>query len=223
MAQTRAKIAGHLFPCYSSFIDKLNRNALVAKWIRENNRNKLPTFTERRALHSYINEHVCGDGPIDYLEFGVYRGETIYNWSQMNRNPDSRFIGFDSFTGLPESWTSRHGAGAFDLGGALPSIKDQRVSFVQGWFQDTLRQALERINPRSRLIIHNDSDLYSSTLFVLATLDPWIVPGSVVIFDEFCVALHEFRAFADYTAAFNRNPSPIAMTADFATQAAFLF
>jgi hypothetical protein len=222
MAQTRAKLAASLFPRYLPFLDKLNRNALVAKWISDN-RKQLAVFDHKRDLHAYVNEHLCGNGPVDYLEFGVFQGETIRMWSAMNKHVDSRFVGFDSFVGLPESWTKDHGAGAFNVEGAIPSIDDQRVKFVKGWFQDTLRPMMETFSPRSRLVIHNDSDLYSSTLYVLATLDQWIVPGTIVIFDEFCVALHEFRAFADYISAFNRRATPVAMTADFATQVAFTF
>jgi len=222
MAQIRARLAAYLFPRYLPFFDKLNRNALVGAWIRSN-RDKVQIFDHKRDLYAYVNEHVCAGGPIDYLEFGVYKGETIRMWTEINKHADSRFIGFDSFTGLPDDWTKRHGAGAFDLQGAMPSIEDKRVSFVKGWFQETLRPTLQSFSPRSRLVIHNDSDLYSSTLYVLATLDPLIVARSVIIFDEFCVALHEFRGFADYMSAFNRTATPVAITKDFATQAAFVF
>ena len=47
----------------------------------------------------------------------------------------------------------------------------KRISFVKGWFQNTLPGFLNGFSPRSRLIVHNDSDLYSSTLFTLANLN----------------------------------------------------
>ena len=72
-------------------------------------------------------------------------------------------------------------------------------------------------------MIHNDSDLYSSTLFTLATLNELLVPETVIILDDFSVATHVFRAFADYKSAFWRSARPAVMTFDYAAQAAFVF
>lgn len=38
---------------------------------------------------------------INYLEFGVADGYSFLWWMHQNANPDSRFYGFDTFTGLP--------------------------------------------------------------------------------------------------------------------------
>jgi hypothetical protein len=97
------------------------------------------------------------------------------------------------------------------------------VSFVKGWFQNTLPDFLKGFMPRSRLVVHSDSDLYSSTLFTLANLNMLLAPGAVVIFDDFSMPLHVFRAFADYRSAFWRSAHPVAMTSDYADQVAFVF
>jgi Macrocin-O-methyltransferase (TylF) len=146
---------------------------------------------------------------------GVYKGHSIRFWSQMNRDPQSRFIGFDSFEGLPEDFTKKFTKATFDLGGAMPQIDDERVSFVKGWFQTTLPGFLNGFTPKSRLVVHNDGDLYSSTLFTLASLTTLLVPGTVLIFDEYSHLTHEFRAFADYRSAFWRSAHPVAMTSDY--------
>jgi hypothetical protein len=174
-------------------------------------------------FHRYVHDEVCGGTAIDYLEFGVCDGHSIRLWSQFNRDPQSRFIGFDSFEGLPEDWTRNFPRGALSMGGKLPQIDDERVSFVKGWFQNTVPGFLTGFTPRSRLIIHNDSDLYSSTLFTLANLNMLLVPGTVVILDDFSMATHVFRAFADYQSAFWRSAHPLAMTSDYAAQVAFVF
>jgi O-methyltransferase len=62
--------------------------------------------------------------------------------------------------------------GPFSVGGVVPQTNDSRIRFVKGWFKDTLRPFLQGFGRRSRLVIHNDGDLFSSTLFTLVTLDP---------------------------------------------------
>ena len=141
----------------------------------------------------------------------------------MNRDPQSRFIGFDSSEGLPEDWLGNYTKGTFDVGGAVPQIDDERVSFIKGWFQNTLPGFLKEFAPRSRLVVHSDSDLYSSTLFTLANLNTLLVPGSVIIFDDFWMPTHVFRAFTDYRSAFWRSAHAVAMTSDYADQVAFVF
>lgn len=179
--------------------------AKFGDWLRQN-----PSphgFSERFRLYDHVQAETIGSSPIDYLEFGVFRGESIRYWAGLNQSAESRFYGFDTFEGLPETWSSHFGSttkGAFNAGGQLPDINDPRVSFVKGLFQDTLPSFLESFEPRNRLVIHLDADLYSSTLYVLCSLDHLLHSGTVIIFDEFASLLHEFRALQDYAQAYRR-------------------
>jgi hypothetical protein len=133
-------------------------------------------------------------------------------------DPDSRFVGFDSFEGLPEDWQQVGGrvdADVFDVGGELPEIDDPRVSFEAGWFQDTLPPFLERFETERQLVVHCDADIYSSTLFVLTQCDQILVPGTIVVFDEFASVLNEFRALGDYCAAYRRDYDVLASASYF--------
>ena len=87
------------------------------------------------------------------------------------KHSDSRFFGFDSFVGLPEDWLM-HKKGAFANGGKPPLIADDRIQFIQGWFQNSVPSTIERIAliQRQRVLVHFDADLYSSTLFLLSML-----------------------------------------------------
>lgn len=156
-----------------------------------------------------------GDAPIDFLEFGVYRGESLRWWSERCTHPDARFVGFDSFVGLPEDWTAERRKGSFTTNGATPHIADPRVTFCVGWFQDSLPSFAAGFSPHHRLVIHCDADLYSSTIYALAMLDRFITAGTIVIFDEFYDARHEFRALLDYCAGFRRRYRLIAATKTF--------
>jgi O-methyltransferase len=218
----KAKLAAKLFPWHSGLLDMINHNALVGRWIAEQ-RGRIPNIEDLYDFYRYVHGEVCGGTAIDFLEFGVYKGHSIRFWSQINHDPLSRFIDFDSFEGLPEDWTKKVTERPFDVQGAVPQIDDERVSFVKGWFQNTLPGFLAWFRPRSRLVVHSDSDLYSSTLFTLASLNTLLVPGAVVIFDDFSMATHVFHAFTDYKSAFWPSAHPVAMTSDYAAQAAFVF
>lgn len=140
--------------------------------------------------------------PIRYLEFGVYRGESLSWWLKRLSHPDARFTGFDTFTGLPERWRRSEPLGAFNAYGKLPDIKDPRCSFEVGLFQDTLPAYIEQNDLSGRLIIQLDADLYTSTLFVLTRLAPYLKSGDILFFDEFSCPLDEFRAFHEFVRSF---------------------
>jgi hypothetical protein len=58
--------------------------------------------------------------------------------------------------------------------------------------------------PRHRLVVNVDCDLYSATLFVLGTLDKYFEPGTIIILDDFYSMNHETKAFIDYDMSFGR-------------------
>lgn len=140
-------------------------------------------------------------GPIDYLEFGVATGRSFKWWINNNQHPDSKFSGFDTFTGLPENWDVFK-AGDMTMGGNFPEVNDNRAKFVKGLFQETLPDYIKSYEFKNRKIIHLDADLYSSTLYVMSTLAPYINVGDIMIFDEFGVPTHEFKAFSDFCRAY---------------------
>jgi len=160
-------------------------------------------YIERYSIYKYLSDEIIKDSSIDYLEFGVFEGESIKKWKELNKDADSRFYGFDTFTGLPEDWGNKPRS-HFDMRGTPPGLDDKRVFFVKGLFQGTLGTFLQDFSPRSRLIIHLDADLYSSTLYCLTTLNPFVADDTILIFDEFSDLNHEFAAFHDYCRSFRR-------------------
>jgi hypothetical protein len=142
-----------------------------------------------------------------YLEFGVYKGRSMRWWSENLDVPGARLVGFDSFEGLPEDWRPGIGTGHFATAGA-PDIADSRVSFVKGWFDETLPGW--QVPEHDQLIINIDSDLYSSAAIVLTTLEPHITPGTLIYFDELPDRDHEMRAFLESLARSDRSVRPIA-------------
>jgi hypothetical protein len=172
-------------------------------------------FDSRFGLYEFLNREVLANEPIQYLEFGVWEGVTLRKWREINTNPKSSFCGFDSFEGLPEDWNANHPKGAFHVNGKLPEIGDDRVRCVKGLFQDSLPGFLKTFHSNGRLVVHIDCDLYSSALYCLASLNDLIVPGSLVLFDEFRELEDEFSAFWDYSRAFYRKWEGLGYATDF--------
>ena len=149
-----------------------------------------------------IQREKLDHNPIDLLEFGVYKGDSMYWWVRRISHPDARFVGFDTFTGLPERWPGTAPQGTFGTQGKAPQVEDPRCHFEAGLFQDTVPRFLRGFSRNSRLVVHLDADLYGSTLFVLISLASVFEPGDLLFFDEFADPSHEFRAFDDFTKAY---------------------
>ncbi len=172
----------------------------LGAWLRQHGFSGGTEVRDRRALFRHVVASL-GSSPILYLEFGVYMGASIQEWSRLVSHPQARFIGFDSFEGMPEDFDHRTGVvkGELSLEGQLPAITDPRVSFVKGWFSDTLPQFT--FPAHDQLVVHVDCDLYSSTRDVLTALESFIRPGTVILFDDMSAPLHEPKAFAEYLEA----------------------
>jgi hypothetical protein len=148
---------------------------------------------------------VTGERPV-YLEFGVFKGRSMRWWSHHLPHVAAKLIGFDSFEGLPEDWRPDYDAGAFATGGP-PNIDDERVSFVVGWFDDTLEKF--QMPEHDQLIINIDCDLYSSTDTVLNWVEPHLKAGTLIYFDEFSDRDHEMRAFNELSSRSSHEFRPL--------------
>jgi O-methyltransferase len=157
-----------------------------------------PAMQNREQFFKFAHESIRPMGPIAYLEFGVHNGASIKQWMLLDSEKNSRFFGFDSFEGLPENWNQEKGQGFFDVGGNIPKVDDPRVTFIKGWFDQTVPKFAKEFGSQHPLVLHLDADLYSSTMVVLMTLEPFIKPGTMLIFDEFYDREHEYKALIDY-------------------------
>lgn len=133
----------------------------------------------------------------DVLEFGVFSGYTINYMS--SQRPEMTFYGFDSFEGLPESWSGYHSFD-FDVQGKMPEV-NENVTLVKGWYDESLPKFLETFSEKCSLL-HIDCDLYSSTKTVFENIAPYITEGTIIMFDEFFnypnYEEHEMKAFFEF-------------------------
>jgi hypothetical protein len=137
------------------------------------------------------------------LEFGVASARTI---NFIASELQEKVFGFDSFAGLPEAWRPGFPRDVFATS-TLPEVR-ANVELIVGLFDRTLPAFCDsHSSPVS--FIHIDCDLYSSTQTILGQLRDRIVPGTILVFDEYFNypgwELHEFRAFAEFIQASGRS------------------
>ena len=167
---------------------------------------------DRDALLRYALSQAPAEGTV--LEFGVEKGLSI---NVLGRATTRSVHGFDSFQGLPEAWAgTKEGAGAFDRKGRLPKVPPN-VRLHVGWFDATL-PAFLATEPAPVAMLHIDCDIYASTNVVFDLLEPRIVRGTVIVFDEYFNypgwQQHEFRAFQEFIARTERSYDYIGFSAE---------
>jgi tetratricopeptide (TPR) repeat protein len=136
-------------------------------------------------------------GPGAIVELGVRHGTSTRILATSKREVHA----FDSFRGLPEAFYGRD-AGAFSTAGEIPDLPDN-VRVHVGWFEETL-PAWVRGSQSPPALVHVDSDLYSSAKVALEHLGPLLLPGTILVFDEYLTNERweddEHRAFEDAAA-----------------------
>ncbi|MFI5186472.1 MAG: TylF/MycF/NovP-related O-methyltransferase [Chitinophagales bacterium] len=195
----------------SKFSSWVNRNKKIAfndfpgKW----------DYNKRFSLYKWVieNENLAGVA-INYIEFGVADGHSIKWFAEQNTNAQSCFHGFDTFTGLPEDF-GVYKKGQFNTNNRVPEIADPRVKFYPGLFQQTVPGFLKELDKSNRNVIMMDADLYSSTLYALTSLAPFLKKGDIIFFDEFAVPTHEFRAFHDFVQSYYTDLELIAAASNY--------
>ena len=117
------------------------------------------------------------------LEFGVFKGKSIRNLALANKS--DRFVGFDSFEGLPEPWVRSHEStyekGHFAVP-RLPAVPPN-VELVKGFFDQSVVPWLQE-NTGDVAFVHIDCDLYGGAKYVLDAVSERLLDGAVIVFDE---------------------------------------
>ncbi len=190
MAFFNKKLLSKIFPKYISIFEQANNNVIFQKYIKTKSKGcKSITIKTKSDYFKFINENVIKNESVDYLEFGVYEGETIINWSKINTHKDSRFFAFDKFS-------SKY---------TIPKINDDRVHFVKGLFQETLHEFVKNFKVQSKLVIFINLNKKFDTLYCLSELDKILDEKCILMFDQFGNLLNEFIAFHTYVKSFKRD------------------
>lgn len=178
-----------------------NPNALTIRLVRKALRLQ-PRYTmmsTRRlvALHDLMCRLDKDRIPGDVVECGVWNGGSGAMLASACRDASRRFWLYDSFEGLPPP-TSRDGKPEHDVyveglcEGDPENVRRAfeiigadlgRLTITPGWFDDTLPDApVEAI-----ALLHVDADWYDPVMLVLEAFFDRVVPGGVVVADDYGV------------------------------------
>jgi hypothetical protein len=144
------------------------------------------TFATLDASKAVCREEAWKRANVDgfVAEYGVDKGKSFIQLCKLNK--DNETFGFDAFLGLPNGvWPGNmiH-QGMFNYDGQIPFDIPSNGTIINGWFNKTL----PKFNYRQSVakFLHIDCDVYSSTVDILTNLVDKIVPGTVIVFDDYC-------------------------------------
>tara|TARA_B100001989_G_scaffold120701_1_gene85030 strand:+ start:1070 stop:1801 length:732 start_codon:yes stop_codon:yes gene_type:complete len=148
----------------------------LKKSLRFSNKKSIRKYAIDLALAESLQKSYKED--LIYLEFGVFKG----NSANLFSNYVDKLYVFDSFEGLPHEWEGQKQMGAFNLNKKIPKLNSNIVTNV-GLVEETLDDFLKKYEPKI-IFIHMDLDSYESTKFTLERIKPYLVKGSIILFDE---------------------------------------
>ena len=145
---------------------------------------KISTFYSRNKLYLSILDELSyltsNKSKVNIYEFGVAFGELTMLITE-NAKFKYKYNGFDTFSGLPNSWRGLP-KGAISAGGALPNITGDNILFHVGLIKDTIISVDFKSEDINLFIF--DFDLYEPTLLTYKFIRKDIKIGDILIFDE---------------------------------------
>ncbi len=181
-AQTKTRIQGYL-------INKFN---IPVSFVPPD---QLALFFEKAVRR--VSDAVGADAMGDYLEFGVYQGNSMMAMQEAVRRvglEKVRFFGFDSFEGLPSEaeWDGPWSEGEFrsDIEFTRKRLTEggvdwNRTELVKGFFSETLTPELRQQHSLEKAsLIMIDADLYTSSRDALNFCEPLIRDTTAIFFDD---------------------------------------
>lgn len=165
-------------------------------------------FSEKRRIAKLIAHYElykqCISLPGYIAEFGVFKGNSLYQlatFRDMLEQQDARKIyAFDMFGEFPkdrilsdndlnfiDQFTQEAGNGlTLDEIKTICNLKKfNNIEFIKGNVLDTVKELLEKNTHLKFNFIHIDLDVYEPTKFILDSIYSKIVPGGIIMIDDY--------------------------------------
>ena len=141
------------------------------------------------------------------LEFGVGSGTTYFYQvtAILDKYPNSKLIGFDSWQGLPKEtdgvwYPDRHAEGCltFPKQNVESTLKssglwdDPRFRLVDGFYENTLTSELQA-EIQDLVFVNIDVDIHKSCVELLEFIRPMLRPGVNLYFDDWKDPIDKFE------------------------------
>jgi O-methyltransferase len=160
----------------------------------------------RLNMFRFIREHLYHSGVSKgtYMEFGVFNGDSIWDAHTALRGFISKYVGFDSFAGLPplsledqqaSSLMPNWGEGTVRGGSrqqvfnhlVTKGIPPEELVLHEGYYEKSLPNVnvgeIAALGPCHVCLI--DCDLYSSTKVVFDFIEPLLTEGTWLLLDDY--------------------------------------
>lgn len=153
--------------------------------------------------------------PGDIVECGVYKGASLIRFATYREMTEPyysrKIIGFDIFGVFPRSTLGEDntfiegfendggdGIAQGDLEKSFAHKHFQNYEFIQGDICTTVPEYAARHKEWKIALLHIDVDVYSPTKIILETLFDHIVPGGLIVLDDYGTVYGETKAVDEY-------------------------
>mgnify|MGYP001575715044 CR=1 FL=1 len=149
----------------------------------------------------------------DYLEFGIFNGNSIGSMSLACKAMDLksiRLFGFDAFEGLPAGseneddgvWKKGFYTCSFEQMQSCLSrrnVDPNSITWINGWYNQTLSpETIQKYELQNIGIVFIDCDTYSSSKAVLDFIGPLLTAPVILCFDDWKLNDLDIKEMGEY-------------------------
>ena len=175
--------------CHCDFKQVENYDSLFKLWVKGNRNPSCGDLSRFYALYLNVCQVLKDDIPGDFVELGVYKGNSAGILATIARNHGRHVFLFDTFGGFDErdlhGVDGKQSAQQFtdtSMAEVKQLVGTDGVTYVQGFFPESARQVEM---PEKIAFAHIDCDLYAPIKAGLEWFYPRLSPGGILLLHDY--------------------------------------